>query len=216
MTDTRFISVEKRTDNSMWVSSRLISIRLRAAPFNIAIIWVYAPTSGNDDHEVDKFYQQLQEIIHQIPKKDILVVQGYWNAECRRDAQADCGDVCGPYCNAETNEGGLRFLEFATVNSPVLTNFLGPHIPSRTWTWHSPDSKHHNQSDYILVRKRFQSAINVHRTKSFPGADIGSDCDMVMITFRVHLKKTKTSTQSKLRFGLEKLRNPDVAGTFQQ
>ena len=41
------------------VSSRLISIRLRAAPFNITIIQVYAPTSGHDDSEVDHFYQQL-------------------------------------------------------------------------------------------------------------------------------------------------------------
>ena len=58
------------------VSSRLISIRLRAAPFNITIMQVYAPTSGHDDSEVDHFYQQLQETIDQTPKRDILVVQG--------------------------------------------------------------------------------------------------------------------------------------------
>ena len=39
------------------VSSRLISIRLRAAPFNVTIIQVYALTSGNDDNEVDNFYR---------------------------------------------------------------------------------------------------------------------------------------------------------------
>ena len=71
------------------VSSRLISIRLRAAPFNITIIQVYAPTSGHDDREVDHFYQQLQETIDQTPKKDILVVQGDWNAKVGKDAQAD-------------------------------------------------------------------------------------------------------------------------------
>ena len=42
------------------VSSRLISIRLRAAPFNITIIQVFAPTSGHDDSEVDHFYQTVQ------------------------------------------------------------------------------------------------------------------------------------------------------------
>ena len=62
------------------VSRRLISIRLRAAPFNITIIQVYAPTSKHDDSEVDHFYQQLQETIDQTPKKDIQVVQGDWNA----------------------------------------------------------------------------------------------------------------------------------------
>ena len=58
------------------VSSRLISIRLRTAPFNVTIIQVYAPASGHDDNEVHNFYRQLQEIIDQTPKKDNLVVQG--------------------------------------------------------------------------------------------------------------------------------------------
>ena len=71
------------------VASRLISIRLRTAPFNVTIIQVYAPTSGHDDNEVDNFYRQLQEIIDQTPKKDILVVQGDWNTKVGRDAQAD-------------------------------------------------------------------------------------------------------------------------------
>ena len=139
------------------VSSRLISIRLRAAPFNITIIQVYAPTSGHDDRGANHFYQQLQETIDQTPKKDILVVQGDWNAKVEKDAQADCGEVCGPYCNVKTNERGLRLLEFATFNNLVLTNTLGHHKPSRRWTWHSPDEKHHDQIDYILVKKRFRS-----------------------------------------------------------
>ena len=99
------------------VSSRLISIRLRAAPFNITIIQVYAPASGHDDSEVDHFYQQLLETIVKTPKKDILVVQGDWNAKVGKDAQADWGEVCGPYCNVETNKRGLRLLEFATFNN---------------------------------------------------------------------------------------------------
>ena len=133
------------------VFSRLISIRLRAAPFIITIIQVFAPTSGHDDSEVDHFYQHHQEIIHQIPKKDILVVQGDWNAKVGKDAQADWGEVCGPYCNVETNERGLKLLEFATFNNLLLTNTLGPHKPSRRWTWQSLDGKQHNQIDNILV-----------------------------------------------------------------
>ena len=66
------------------VSSRLMSIRRRAAPFNITIIQVYAPTSGHDDSEGDHFYQQLQETIDQTPKKDMPVVQGDWNAKLGR------------------------------------------------------------------------------------------------------------------------------------
>ena len=114
MTDTRFISVEKEGKHEYGVgflvhkdvvdavlgcqpvSSRLISIRLRAAPFNITIIQVYVPTSGHDDTEVDHFYQQLQETIDQTPKKDILVVEGDWNAKVGKDAQAYWGEVVDP------------------------------------------------------------------------------------------------------------------------
>ena len=85
-----------------------ISIRLRAAPFNITIIQVSAPTSSHDGSEVDHFYQQL------------------------KDAKADLGEVCGPYCNVETNERGLRLLEFATFNNLVKANTLGPRKPSRS------------------------------------------------------------------------------------
>ena len=68
----------------------------RAAPFNITIIQVYAPTSGHYDSEVDHFYQHLQETIDRTPKKDILVVQGDWYAKVGKDAEADWGEVCGP------------------------------------------------------------------------------------------------------------------------
>ena len=150
-----------------------------------------------------------------LTKNDILVIQGDWNAKVGSVEQADWGDICGPYCSAETNEGGLILLEFAVFNNLVLTNTLGAHKASRRCTWHSPDREHHNQIDYILAKKQFQSGVNVHRTRSFPGADIGSDHDLVMMTFRVRLKKAKKPTQSRLRFDREKLRNPDVAGTFQ-
>ena len=65
------------------------------------------------------------------------------------------------------------------------------------------------------MRKLFASRVNIHRTRSFPGADIGSDHDLVMTTFRVHLKKVRKSNQPRLRFDLEKLRDPDVACTYQ-
>ena len=62
------------------VSIRLITIHLKAVPFNITIVQAYAPTSDYDDNEVEEFYDQLQNVIDQTPKKGILVVQGDSNA----------------------------------------------------------------------------------------------------------------------------------------
>ena len=157
------------------VSSQLITIRLRAMPFNITIIQAYAPTSDYDDDNVEDFYEQLQEVLDQTPKKDILVVQGNWNAKIGEDAYENWIGTCGRYCNTKSIERGLRLLEFASYNNLMLANTFGPHKASRGATWHSPKRKHHNQIDCIMVRKRFRSSVNIAKTRSFPGADIGSE-----------------------------------------
>ena len=164
------------------VSSRLITIRLKASPFNITIIQAYAPTTDYDNGDIEDFYDQLQEVIDQTPKKDILVVQGDWNAKIGEDASKNWRETCGQYCNPETNERGLRLLEFASYNNLKVVNTFGPHKPSRRWTWHSPGGDYHNQIDYIMVKRRFQSSVNIAKTRSFPGADIGSDHELVMMT----------------------------------
>ena len=45
---------------------------------------MYAPTSDYDDNETKEFYDQPQNVIYQTPKKDILVMQGDWNAKWSR------------------------------------------------------------------------------------------------------------------------------------
>ena len=85
------------------ISSRLITIRLRAVPFNINIVQAYAPASDYNDNKIEEFFDQLQNIIDQTPK-DILVVQGDWNAKVGRDACGNWQGICGPFCNDDTNE----------------------------------------------------------------------------------------------------------------
>ena len=114
-----------------------------------------------------------------------------------RDACINWQDICGPFCNDDTNERRLRLLEYATFNDRVLANSFCHHKAFRRWTWHSPNGQHHNQIDYILVRKRFRSGVNVARTLSFPEADFGSDHDLLMMTFRLCLKKNQQAKTHK-------------------
>ena len=196
------------------VSSRLFTIRLRAVPFNITIVQAYAPTSDYDDREITEFYDQVQNVIDQTPKKDILGVQGDWNAEVGRDACGNWRDACGPFFD-DDNERGLRLLELATFNDLVLANTCGHHKASRKWTWHSPNGQRYNQIDYILVRKRFRSGVNIARTLSFLEADAGSDNDLLMMTFHLRLKRISKPKHTRLKFDLEKLKDPNVLETFQ-
>ena len=120
------------------ISSRLITIRLRASPFNITIIQAYAPTSNYSDGAVEYFYEELQKVLDMTPKKDILVVQGDGNAKIGEEACKDWKGTCGHHCNTKSNDGGRRLLEFASYNDLVVANTFGPHKTSRKITWHSP------------------------------------------------------------------------------
>ena len=139
-------------------------------------------------------------------------MQGDWNAKVGKDA---CGSICGPFCNDDTNKRGLRLLEFVTFIDHVLANTFGHHKASRRWTWHSPNEQHHTQIDYILLRKCFRSGVNIARTRSFPRADIGSGHDLVVMTFQLRLKKISKPKHTRLKFDLDKLKDPNVLETFQ-
>ena len=97
----------------------------------------------------------------------------------------------------------------------VLANTFGHHKASRRWTWHSPNGQLHSQTDYILERKRFRSEVNIARTRSFPGAVIGSDHDLLIMTFHLRLKSISNPKHTRLKFDLEKLKDPNVLETFQ-
>ena len=55
------------------------------------------------------------------------------------------------------------------------------------YTWASPDGQHRNQIDYILCSQRWRSSIQ--STKTRPGADCGSDHELLITKFRLKLKK---------------------------
>ena len=59
----------------------MISLRFQGKPFNITVIQVYAPTSNAEEAEVERFCEDLQDLLELTPKKDVLFVIGDWNAK---------------------------------------------------------------------------------------------------------------------------------------
>ena len=62
-------------------NDRMISVRFQGNPFNITVIQVYAPTSNTEEAEVERFYEDLQDLAGLTPKKDALFIIGDWNAK---------------------------------------------------------------------------------------------------------------------------------------
>ena len=62
-------------------NSRMISVRSQGKPFNITAMQVYAPTSNAEEAEVERFCEDLQDLLKLTSKKDILFIIGDWNAK---------------------------------------------------------------------------------------------------------------------------------------
>ena len=65
------------------------------------------------------------------------------------------------------------------------------------------------------MKRCFRSSVNIAKTRSFPGPGIGSDHELVMITFCLRLKKVNKQGPTRIKFDLEKLKDPQIAGDFQ-
>ena len=77
--------VNKRVRNAVLGGSlkngRMISVHHQGKPFNIMVIQAYAPTSNAEEAEVERFSEDLQDLLELTPKKDVLFIIGDWNAK---------------------------------------------------------------------------------------------------------------------------------------
>ena len=59
----------------------MISVRFQGKPFDITVIQVYTSTSNAEEAEVERFYEDLQDLLELTPPKDVLFIIGDWNAK---------------------------------------------------------------------------------------------------------------------------------------
>ena len=79
------IMVNKRVRNAVLdcnlKNDRMISVHFQGKPLNITVIQVYAPTSNAEEAEVERFYEDIQDLLELTPKKDVPFIIGDWNAK---------------------------------------------------------------------------------------------------------------------------------------
>ena len=102
--------------------------------------------------------------------------------------------VTGKFGLGIRNEAGQRLIEFCQENELVITNTLFQKHKRKPYTWTSSDGQYRNQIDYILCSQRWRSSIQ--SAKSRPGADYGSDHELLIAKFRLKLKKVQKTTRS--------------------
>ena len=100
------------------------------------------------------------------------------------------------------NEAGQRLIEFCQENKLVIANTLFQQHKRRLYTWTSPDSQYQNQIDYILWGQRWRGSIQLVKTR--PGADCGSDHELLITKFRLKLKEVGKTTRP-FRYNLNQI-----------
>ena len=117
--------VNKRVQNAVLgcnlKNDRRISVRFQGKPFNITEIQVYAPTSNAEEAEVQRFYEDLQDLLELTPKRNVLFIIGDWNANV---GSQETPEVTGKFGLGIRNEAGQKPIEFCQENALVITNTL--------------------------------------------------------------------------------------------
>ena len=116
----------------------MISVHFQGKPFNIAVIQVYAPTSNAEEAEVERFYEDLQDLLELTPKKHVLFIIEDWNAKV--GSQITPG-ITGIGLGVQ-NEAGQRLIEFCQENALVIANTLFQQHKRRLYIWTSPDGQY--------------------------------------------------------------------------
>ena len=87
----------------------MISVCFQRRPFNIIVIQVYALSSNAEEAEVERFYEDLQDLLELTPKKDVLFIIGDWNAKV---GSQEIPGMTGKFGLGVQNEAGQRLTEF--------------------------------------------------------------------------------------------------------
>ena len=83
----------------------MISVHFQGKPFNISVILLYAPTTNAQEAKVEWFYEDLEDLLALMPKKDVLFIIGDWNAKV---GSQETPGVTGKFGLGIWNEAGQR------------------------------------------------------------------------------------------------------------
>jgi exonuclease III len=213
-----------KDSGSVWeaVTERIIMVRLGGKPIYISLIAVYAPTNPLKGQnaamdESDTFYINLQETVDKVPKGDMLLIVGDFNARVGKQDNQGPGNVIGQHTVDSTNENGKRLIDFCSLNNLIVTNTFFQHKPMHQTSWMHPGKKVWHMLDYTLVNRKFRSSVEdvrVHRTAA--GA-IGTDHHLLRTKVKIHLRsRRKNQHPKRIRLDFKKLRDEKLLEAFQK
>lgn len=168
------------------ISPRIIAINLYRNP-SLTIISIYAPTNISEPIEKDKFYDELEMFIHNLPAHDVILTAGDFNARVGCDQHMNYPKIIGKHVfHQETNDNGTRLVSLCESASLRPAQFRFPHPIGRIWTWMHPSGKK-AQIDHILIRAKWFNSLR--NCRSYSSIELDSDHRIVTASIKVSLRR---------------------------
>ena len=195
------------------VSDRIVTARFTSRFIKTTVVQVYAPTNEADEETEDSFYDMLQRVADKIPRHDMIMMMGDWNAKIGAKQEGENGVVGRHGFGDERSENGVRFVSFCAANNLAIVSTMFPHKNIHKYIWTAPNGRARNQIDHVAVNGKFKRS--VRDTRSYRGADCGSDHNLVITTVRLRLRGIVRNTRNSRRYDTAKLIIPEVRQQFQ-
>ena len=148
--------------------------------------------SQADEEEIETFCADLQSTIDAINNRNILIIMGDFNAKGYTMTK-----LIGPH---GIGERGERLEEFVIEN---VTNTF-PTSQKKVYTWTTTNGNPRNQIDFILIKQKWTASVK--NAKMLPGADCGTEHEMLPITPKLKMVKMKRES-NPVCYDMNNIRN---------
>ena len=164
------------------ISSRIVIANFSGNP-STTIISCYSPTNVADENDVIHFYEQLSSLVRYIPKHNVTIISGDFNAHLGQNEKS-------PFTMyKESNRNGEHLEKFLLENGMYCLNSRFRKKEGKLWTHCHPNGSK-SQIDFLLLNKKWiNSALNCEAYNTFEG--VSTDHRIVSGTFQLSLRATK-------------------------
>jgi hypothetical protein len=152
---------------------------------------VHAPSEEKSGESEDGFYEEVEQVFDHFPKYHMMIILSDFNAKMGGENIFKVM-IGNESLHQDNNDNGVRIVKFATLKNLVESMML-LHRNILKYTLTCSDGKTHNQTEHVLIDRRWHSSIL--DVRSFRVADCYTDHYLVVAIVRKSLAVRKQAEQ---------------------
>ena len=161
------------------------------------LICCYSPTNVSDENEVDNFYEVLESVTRSVPKHNLLIIGGDFNAHLGQQ------DGFKFAYHHQSKPNGIKMKDFLHANNLVCLNTTFRKRPGQIWTHLAPNGNR-AQLDYLIISNKWRNGENCRAFNSF--VSVSSDHHVVSARLRLTLRANKKKINTTAAYDWSVLR----------